>query len=65
MDKVDYSWWKAFREENKHYLTNDEYRIVCELHAKYYDHDVHYPCKCTPTVVQMYINELNEIFNKK
>lgn len=63
MTKLDYNYWKAFREDKKSYLTNDEYRIVCELHAKYFRHDVVYPCKCNPKIIQSYIDDLNEHFN--
>lgn len=60
----DFIYWEKFREETKHYLTNSEYMMVCEIHARLFEHEVNYPCKCTPTVIQLYIDEINEAFVK-
>tara|TARA_R110000822_G_scaffold252133_1_gene378824 strand:- start:136 stop:351 length:216 start_codon:yes stop_codon:yes gene_type:complete len=63
MNNQDWGWWKDFRNEKKQYLTNDEYKIICELHAKYFEHKVNYPCKCSPKVIQKYIDDLNEFYS--
>lgn len=60
----DFLWWSKFREETKHYLYNSEYRMVCEIHARLFEHPVNYPCKCNPSVIQMYIDEINAEFIK-
>jgi hypothetical protein len=60
----DFLWWTQFREETKWYLTNSEYRMVCEIHARLFEHPVNYPCKCEPTVIQLYIDEINAEFIK-
>jgi len=60
----DFLWWAKFREETKHYLYNSEYRTVCEIHARLFEHPVNYPCKCNPSVIQLYIDEINAEFIK-
>jgi len=60
----DFIWWAKFREETKPYLHNSEYQMICQIHARLFEHEVHYPCKCNPSVVQLYINEINEEYVK-
>lgn len=62
MDKEDFDWWHNFKTNLRNTVDDAEYRKVSELHAKYYDHIVNYPCKCEPSVLQLYIDELNIIY---
>jgi hypothetical protein len=64
MNKEDYLWWKEFREVRRRYLENDEYKMICEIYARVNNIPVYYPCKCSPTVIQSYIDFLNETFVK-
>jgi len=63
MTKQDWLWWQTFRDNLRGTLTNDEYLKVCELHAHYYEHKVNYPCKCSPKIIQSYIDDLNEFWS--
>ena len=60
----DYLYWSEFRETNRPYLTNDEYRRVCEIYARLNENNVHYPCKCSPKVIQTYIDFINDSYAK-
>ncbi len=62
MTKEDWIWWQTFREVTRHYLENDEYKMICEIYARVKGQPVNYPCKCSPTVIQSYIDELNKVF---
>jgi len=64
MTKQDWIWWQNFRDNLRGTLTNDEYLKVSELHANYFNHKVNYPCKCSPAVIQSYIDDLNEFYIK-
>ena len=64
MNTEDFLWWTKFREVTRHYLENDEYKMVCEIYARVKEQPVHYPCKCSPTVIQSYIDELNIEYKK-
>ena len=64
MTRNDIDWWAVFREKNRPYLENDEYRMICEIHAREFNHKVDYVCKCNPTRIQQFINEINAKFDK-
>lgn len=59
MNKQDYDWWSNFRLQNRPYLENDEYKMVCEIYARINDLKVEYPCKCNPIKIQGFINDIN------
>jgi hypothetical protein len=60
----DFIWWSTFRETPRNYLENDEYRMISEIHARLFEHELNYPCKCSPNVIQLYIDEINQEFLK-
>lgn len=64
MKKSDKEWWKNFRDNLRNRVSNDEYLRISELHAHYFNHNVNYPCKCSPKVIQSYIDDLNELYLK-
>jgi hypothetical protein len=59
MKKSDKEWWQNFRDNLRNTVSNDEYRMISELHAHYFNHIVNYPCKCSPKIIQSYIDDLN------
>lgn len=65
MKKSDKEWWGNFRDNLRHTVSNDEYLKISELHAEYFNHKVNYPCKCSPKVIQSYIDDLNELYLKQ
>lgn len=58
----DYLWWQKFREKKKRFLTNDEYKTICEIHARVFEHNLTYVGTCCSQYIQAYIDDLNEIF---
>lgn len=64
MNKDDLLWWSSFRDVNRQYLENDEYKMICEIHARVNNVEVDYPCKCSPKKIQRMIDELNLIYEK-
>ena len=64
MNKDDLLWWANFREVKRPYLENDEYRMICEIHARVNNVAVDYPCKCNPKKIQNMIDELNLEYEK-
>lgn len=64
MKKIDRVWWKEFRDNLRGTVQNDEYNKICEFHAYYFDHAINYPCKCSPKIIQSYIDDLNELYLK-
>lgn len=64
MNTEDFLWWSNFREINRPYLENDEYKMICEIYARVKNIPVDYPCKCNPIKIQGMIDELNLEYNK-
>lgn len=62
MEKLDYFWWYDFRASKGNTITHTEYDIIMELHAKYFNHKVKRLCKCKPSAIQKYIDDLNELY---
>ena len=43
---------------------NQEYKkILCTLHAKYYNHKYHEPCSCDSKIYRMWIADIDRIYN--
>ena len=61
-NKDDYNKWKTFRADTRN-INQQEFKMVCQLHAKYYKHQLHYPCPCSPTVIKRFIKELNLVWD--
>lgn len=60
-NKDDYKTWKTFRSKSNN-IEQNEFKMVCQLHATYYKHRIHYPCTCSPHTLKRYIKELNLIY---
>ncbi len=61
LDKID---WDKLRHNFKNKLTNEQYKLVCELHAKYYKHTYYEPCTCSPKTIKTWIAQLNDIYEQ-
>lgn len=61
MVKEDFDKWIKFRSSTKSEITHEEYLLVCNLHAKYFNHKLDLPCKCSPKRINQMIHDLNKI----
>lgn len=64
MDKIDKIDWKKFITKNSQSIKRKEYILICELHAKYYQHRYYEPCTCNPKVIKTWIQQLNDIYEE-
>lgn len=64
MEREDYLWWYDFRDKKGNTITYTEYDKIMELHAKYFNHKLKKLCKCKPSGIQKYIDDINEIYAK-
>jgi|TARA_B110000261_G_C13069671_1_gene351622 hypothetical protein len=62
-EENDYKDWEKFRLATADVITNLEFTLVCQLHAKYYKHTYYKPCTCSPKIVKRWIKDLNLIFD--
>lgn len=62
MEKLDRVDWEHFRSDVSTKLTQDQFQLVCELHAKYFKHRFYKPCTCSPRVINTWIAQLNDLY---
>ena len=62
-EKQDFKNWEHFRNVKKDTLSDAEYKMICQYHAKYYNHKYHKPCTCNPRAIKSWIKELNIIWD--
>ena len=59
MEAQDLPKWEKFREKKRNSITNAEFELIYELHAKYFNHQYYKPCTCNPKTVKRWIADLN------
>ena len=64
MVKEDIEKWGKFRDGKGSTITHEEYLLVCNLHAKYFNHRLELPCKCSPKRINQMISDLNKSYDK-
>lgn len=62
MNPEDKKLWTKFRQSTSNVVSKDEYIMICEMHAKYMDHEFYKPCTCNSKKLQRWINDLNELY---
>jgi|TARA_R110000868_G_scaffold343173_1_gene604246 hypothetical protein len=62
-NKLDFGSWSDFRAVKKQTLSAQEFELVCQLHAKYYNHKYEKPCTCNPRKIKLWITQLNIIWD--
>ena len=64
MEQIDFLSWTNFRYVKKGKITNTEFKLICELHSKYFNHKYYEPCTCTGQKYRDWIKEIdNHITN--
>tara|TARA_R100001244_G_scaffold59445_1_gene50002 strand:+ start:1336 stop:1545 length:210 start_codon:yes stop_codon:yes gene_type:complete len=64
MDEEELKTWSEFRSVKKGSITNKEFKLICFLHSKYYNHKYHEPCSCRPTEIKQWIGDLNLLYDE-
>jgi hypothetical protein len=64
MNKDDILIWQDFKENVRNKLTPEYRKILCELHAKYFNHRYYEPCTCNGKIYKQWINQLNKLYDK-
>lgn len=62
MNENDKKKWTLFRESTSNVISKEEFEIVCEFHAKYFEHEYQKPCTCNTKKIQRWIDELNQLY---
>lgn len=65
MVEVDKRDWYRFRAEVKQSLNQEQFKLLCELHSKYFNHKFFKPCTCNPKVIKEWIEDINKLYENK
>lgn len=64
MEKVDRLDWYNFTNSLSNKITQQQFELICQLHAKYYNHRYYKPCTCNPKTIKTWIAQLNDIYEQ-
>jgi len=64
MEKVDRLDWYNFTNNLSNKITQQQFELICRLHAKYYNHRYYKPCTCNPKTIKTWIAQLNDIYEQ-
>ena len=62
MEKLDRIDWKLFKDNVQDKLSQEQFELVCQLHAKYFKHRYYKPCTCNPKTIVYWIKQLNDLY---
>jgi len=64
MNKKDKEAWIDFKATVTSKLNQKQFKLLCDLHAKYYKHRYYEPCSCRPKEIRMWIADIERLYNK-
>jgi len=64
MEKVDKEQWEKFKSEFTTRLTQTQYKLLCTLHSKYFNHSYYEPCSCRPKELKRWIADIDNLYSK-
>jgi len=64
MERLDKELWKQFKAEVTTKLTQPQYKLLCKLHAKYFNHAYYEPCSCRPKELKRWIADIDRLYTK-
>tara|TARA_R110002126_G_scaffold585_2_gene3633 strand:+ start:937 stop:1131 length:195 start_codon:yes stop_codon:yes gene_type:complete len=63
MTQEDREAWEGFKAVVSTKLPQEEYKLLCKLHARYYKHRYHEICSCRPKEIKMWIADIDRLYN--
>ena len=61
--KLDRQTWLEAKTRINHKITNADYKILCQLHSKYFNHKYKEPCTCNKENIRNWIKEVDNKLN--
>ncbi len=65
MTLEDRKTWEDFKANVTNKLTPEYRKILCNLHAQYYNHKYHTPCTCNGKIYRMWIADIDRVYDKQ
>jgi hypothetical protein len=51
--------WNGVKQRMTSVMSNEDFKIMCKLHSKYFNHKYSEPCTCNKRRLRQWIEELN------
>ena len=51
--------WQGVKQRMTSVMSNEDFKIMCKLHSKYFNHKYSEPCTCNKRRLRQWIEELN------
>lgn len=64
MNQKDKEAWIDFKATVTSKLNQKQFKLLCDLHAKYYKHRYYEPCSCRPKEIRMWIADIDRLYDK-
>jgi hypothetical protein len=61
--KLDIQTWQEVKLRSTSTMKNSDYKILCQLHSKYYNHRYKEPCTCNKQNLRNWINDVDNKLN--
>ena len=52
--------WQGVKQRTKSTMLNEDFKIMCKLHSKYFNHKYSEPCTCNKRRLRQWIEQLND-----
>lgn len=62
MTLEDRATWEDFKANVHNRLTPEYRKILCKLHAQYYNHKYNEPCTCDGKIYKMWIADIDRVY---
>jgi len=51
--------WNGVKQRMTSVMSNEDFKIMCKLHSKYFNHKYNEPCTCNKRRLRQWIEQLN------
>ena len=51
--------WQGVKQRTKTTMSNQDFKIMCQLHSKYFNHRYYEPCTCNKRILRSWIHQLD------
>jgi len=52
--------WNGVKQRMTSVMSNEDFKIMCKLHSKYFNHKYNEPCTCNKRRLRQWIEQLND-----
>jgi hypothetical protein len=52
--------WQGIKYRTTTKMTNEDFKLMCTLHSKHFNHKYHEPCTCNKSNIRKWIEDLDK-----